>query len=29
MLEINLNYQHLKNGGLIRGFPKVATKGWK
>jgi len=20
---------HLKKGGLIRGFPKVATKGWK
>ena len=20
---------HLKNGGLIRGFPKIATKGWK
>ena len=19
----------LKNGGLIRGFPKIATKGWK
>ena len=19
---------HLKNGGLIRGFPKIATKGW-
>ncbi len=20
---------HLKKGGLIRGFPKIATKGWK
>ena len=20
---------HLKNGGLISGFPKIATKGWK
>jgi len=20
---------HLKNGGLIRGFPKIATKGWR
>ena len=28
-VRIQPKLPHLKNGGLIRGFPKVATKGWK
>ena len=28
-VRIQPKLPHLKNGGLIRGFPKIATKGWK
>jgi len=28
-VRIQPKLPHLKKGGLIRGFPKVATKGWK
>ena len=28
-VRIQPKLPHLKNGGLISGFPKVATKGWK
>ena len=28
-VRIQPKLPHLKNGGLIRGFPKVAKKGWK
>ena len=28
-IRVQPKLPHLKNGGLIRGFPKIATKGWK
>ena len=28
-VRIQPKLPHLKNGGLIRGFPKIATKGWR
>ena len=28
-IRVQPKLPHLKNGGLIRGFPKVAKKGWK
>jgi len=28
-VRIQPKLPHLKNGGLIRGFPKIAKKGWK
>ena len=28
-VRIQPKLPHLKNGGLISGFPKIATKGWK
>ena len=28
-VRIQPKLPHLKNGGLIKGFPRVATKGWK
>ena len=28
-IRVQPKLPHLKNGGLIRGFPRVAKKGWK
>ena len=28
-IRVQPKLPHLKNGGLIRGFPKIAKKGWK
>ena len=28
-VRIQPKLPHLKNGGLIRGFPKIAKKGWR